>query len=153
MRRFGIYLWRLCVLVSGFVLAMVGAAGFMLVIAYGGLIAQEPEFVHLYGFGMVALTPVITLYVASHSFAPAMIALLIAEFWSVRDSLYYMAAGGAIGAYGIVEMRVRVPEFNPSTIAAIIAAGAVGGFIFWLFAGRSAGKWAEVETATYSEPE
>lgn len=153
MRRFGIYLWRLCVLVSGFVLAMVGAAGFMLVIAYGGLIAQEPEFVHLYGFGMVALTPVITLYVASHSFAPAMIALLIAEFWSVRDSLYYMAAGGAIGAYGIVEMRVRVPEFNPSTIAAIIAAGAVGGFIFWLFAGRSAGKWAEVETSTYSEPE
>ncbi len=120
------------------------------VVAYG-LVAPElsqfrsnPELFLFFLFIGSAAGVVTPFYV----FAPSFIAILIAEMFSLRSVLYYALAGGLIGAlaYFMTDMASRMAGRGtvvPITqeLQWLTAAGIVAGFVYWLIAGRSAGKW------------
>jgi hypothetical protein len=119
-------------------------------IAYG-LIAPEipelrgaPEFALLLLFFGGAAGVVTPFYV----FAPSFIAILAAEMLSLRSVLYYAIAGALIGAlaYFTTDVSARIAGNGPvvpitQELQWLTAAGIIAGFVYWLIAGRKAGKW------------
>jgi hypothetical protein len=81
--------------------------------------------------------------IAFFAFVPAMIAILLAESFSWRSILYYALAGGAIGFFFGTILPTEEPGRMFLTRGAEIMAGAgvAAGLIYWLFAGRNAGRW------------
>jgi H+/Cl- antiporter ClcA len=84
-------------------------------------------------------------------FAPSFAVIFIGEMLSLRSILYYALCGALIGAmaYFLSDMTARMQGAGtvvPLTreLQFLAAAGIVGGFVYWLIAGRSAGKWKGV---------
>ena len=124
------------------------------VVAYG-LVAPElsdftrgsPEYFLVLLFLGGAAGMVTPVYV----FAPSFIAILVAEMFSLRSVLYYALCGAFIGALAYFLTDVSARMQGTGTVAPITrelqyltAAGIIAGFVYWLIAGRSAGKWKEV---------
>lgn len=92
-----------------------------------------------------------TSFTGAVGFLPVVMLIALAEFFKVRSLLAYAAVGAvllALGLYGGVnptgEESIDNPPprvTRPYEIAA--ASGAVFGLVFWLFAGRNAGRWRE----------
>jgi hypothetical protein len=81
---------------------------------------------------------------------PALVLIAVAEGYGIRSFLYYATAGAVLGwlAYMGSGFGVRFEETTdiaPVTHAAelVVAAGIAGGLVYWLFAGRNAGRWRE----------
>jgi hypothetical protein len=83
-------------------------------------------------------------------FLPILIAVVLAEAFSIRSLLIQAAAGAAIlllgyysaGLTSTYEESIDHPPPPISREAEIAAAvGAVFGFTYWLIAGRNAGRW------------
>lgn len=74
----------------------------------------------------------------------ALIAATIGEWQSIRGWTYYVITGIAIAAAGFAALysseNVGQPTIvNRYALLAYFSAGIVGGFVYWLFAGRGAG--------------
>jgi H+/Cl- antiporter ClcA len=91
-----------------------------------------------------------TSFVGATGFVPALLLIILAEAARMRNVLYYGVAGAVVGlaAYfgSDVEFRLEnttdvAPAFHPLQLAA--GAGIVGGLVYWLLAGRNAGRWRE----------
>jgi len=87
---------------------------------------------------------------ATIMFLPMLIAVVLAEAFSLRSILIYAAGGAAMmlfayygagfgGSYEESIDRAPPPISHEAEIAA--AAGAAFGFIYWVVAGRNAGRW------------
>ena len=81
------------------------------------------------------------------SFLPAAIVILLAEARGYRSSVFYCVVGAVIGlgtAGSSIPFRGSGdwPDM-PLWIAAFVGAGIVGGFIYWLVAGRNAGRLSD----------
>lgn len=83
---------------------------------------------------------------ATYIFALSSVAILIAEILSLRSALYYALAGPLIGALAYFMSDVAARVSGKGTVVPftqelqwLAVAGIVGGFIYWLIAGRSAG--------------
>ncbi|MBX3523488.1 MAG: hypothetical protein KF748_09885 [Xanthobacteraceae bacterium] len=81
-------------------------------------------------------------------FAPAFVAILIAEMFSLRSVIYYALGGAVIGAlaYFMTDASAHLQgkgAVMPITdeLQWLAAAGIIAGFVFWAIAGRGAGKW------------
>jgi len=85
-------------------------------------------------------------------FLPTLIAVVLAEAFSLRSLLVYAAGGAAMMLFAYYGAgfgrtyeesidRPPPPISREGEIAA--AAGAVFGFTYWLIAGRNAGRWRE----------
>jgi hypothetical protein len=79
-------------------------------------------------------------------FLPSLLAIALAEGFALRSSVVYGVIGGALtlaAAYGLDFFRDVAPA--GSEIArgreVFAAAGIAGGLVYWLFAGRNAGRW------------
>lgn len=82
-------------------------------------------------------------------FAPAVIILLICEMFRLRSIFVYLAIGGAFGVMGAYVPAPDVDSAVPvSEDRILIAAGLIGGVIYWLLAGRSAGFVVRVPRAS-----
>ncbi len=86
--------------------------------------------------------------VGAYAFLPALILIGIAEGVAIRSIFYYALGGAAIGllAYFGTNMSVRLEETTDMPPVAfglqlVAAAGIVAGFVYWLIAGRNAGRW------------
>ena len=92
--------------------------------------------------------------IAFLAFVPAMIAILLAESFSWRSILYYALTGGAIGLF----FGTILPTDEPGRVfltrgAEIMAgAGVAAGLVYWLFAGRNAGRWHEPAATETPKP-
>lgn len=84
------------------------------------------------------------------TFLPALALIAIAETFDIRSVLYYGFGGLAIGAlayFGVREsISVQLENTTDLTPVAfsrtmIAASGIIGGFVYWLIAGRKAGAW------------
>lgn len=75
------------------------------------------------------------------AFVPAGLAILAAETLRLRSILYHLLAGGLI-ALALVA-ATWIPEAGPVSMPPdwnlFLAAGFVGGFVYWLIAGRGSG--------------
>lgn len=86
--------------------------------------------------------------IATHSgvfAAPfALVAAAISEWQSIRTWVYHTLAGLAIAMAGFIalyssEVAGQPTIINNTALAAYLSAGAVAGFVYWLFSGRFAG--------------
>jgi hypothetical protein len=139
---------RTLVITFGFLLSCMAAA---FIIAYGLVVPEfsdfargSPEYFMVLLFLGGAAGVVTPFYV----FAPSFLAILIAEIFSLRSVLYYALCGALIGAlaYFLSDVTARMQGAGtvvPLTreLQFLTAGGIVAGFVYWLIAGRNAGKW------------
>ena len=128
-------LLRLIVVVPLAYVAAVIAAGFVVAWSlFGPGLDGEP--IDFFAGSVIA----VSLMAGAVSFVPALVAVVLAEAFAWRSAFTYLAVGGAIGFAtdrladfaGPVELAGRRPVLY-------LAAGFVGGFVYWAIAGRSAG--------------
>jgi hypothetical protein len=97
---------------------------------------SDPVFV----VSFTASVFILVFWTGAVAFAPAVLAIVLAEIFAWRSVLYYLLVGGAIGLLSdqFAGQYGRF-EFVDRRIAIFLAAGFVGGFTYWLIAGQSAG--------------
>lgn len=86
--------------------------------------------------------------VGAYAFLPALALIGIAEAFDIRSIFYYALGGAAIGLLGYfgTNMSVQIEETTDMPPVAfglqlVLASGIIAGFVYWMIAGRSAGKW------------
>ncbi|MTH99276.1 translation initiation factor IF-3 [Roseibium sp. RKSG952] len=79
--------------------------------------------------------------IGSIAFLPAFVAITLAEIFGWRSILYYLSVAGLIGfvAWNSDGAAVLTAARPGTTVA--LSAGFIGGFVYWLIAGRRAGCW------------
>jgi hypothetical protein len=126
---------RLIILVPiGYIAALIAGALIITIALFGGQI--EPETSPI----IIGVAIGVTLYGGLTTFLPALLAVVLAEIFSWRSVFYWLAAGGVIGvlaseitkAYGGFDFTVHL-------LPIYLAGGFVGGFVYWLIAGRDSG--------------
>ncbi len=82
------------------------------------------------------------------AFVPAVVIVAIAETFDIRSIFYYAIGGGLIAALAwySTDMSVQLENTTdlspvPYGLQLVAAAGIIGGFVYWLLAGRKAGLW------------
>lgn len=128
-----LYLIRFALITIGFVCATFAASLFlnMLLIGSTEWLGGEGPFLYL-------TTPVFASAIGHSVLVPAALIIIYAELTAWRDWLFY-ALGGAATAVVIIVWKWRPQTEDISTFAAILATGVVGGFVYWMISGRSAG--------------
>ncbi len=132
----------LLVLPFGFIVAC-AAAGAALVLALAGGPDGWRAFAHQAAFDndglFVVAGGVAGIAVAVFVAVPAFVFILLAELFRWRSIFIYLAAGGLLGLSGsVLPIEDIFPELQ-ADMKMLAAAGVVGGFVYWLIAGRSAG--------------
>jgi len=128
-----LYLIRFALITIGFVCATFAASLFlnMLLIGSTEWLGGEGPFLYL-------TIPVFASAIGHSVLVPAALIIIYAELTAWRDWLFY-ALGGAATAVVIIVWKWRPQTEDISTFAAILATGVVGGFVYWMISGRSAG--------------
>lgn len=93
------------------------------------------------GFGFI--------FVSGFALVPALIVVLVTEAFSIRSALAYAIGGGLVG----VGCYLGLVPFDPGTLhfdgivrrhlEIMTGAGIVGGLVYWVIAGRTAGLWRD----------
>ncbi len=102
----------------------------------------EDGVVHLaFAFG--------ALFLSGTALLAGLLVIVLAEVIAVRTLLFYAAGGAFVGVLAYAALG----HFEPGTwqvrglyrreFEIMAAAGIVAGFVYWLFAGRNAGRWRE----------
>jgi hypothetical protein len=95
-----------------------------------------------------------TSFVGAVAIMPAALLIVISEAARLRSFLFYGVGGALVGlaSYYGSDISVRLenttdvpPVANALQLAA--AAGIIGGLVYWLVAGRNAGRWREPKAA------
>jgi hypothetical protein len=152
MIRFISYLLRFALIILGYLLAVLAACAFMLVLGWGGIIGQQPDQGELVAFAVTLSLPVAAAFAGYYSFLPAMIFAVIAEILGKRSWLFHAIGGMAVAT---AALAARPEDMgHPGIFMIVLAAGAVGGTVYWLVAGRSSGKTLDraAETLTPTSP-
>jgi len=140
--RFLGYLWRFAVILVGFIVGVSAASLFFNLLAMGA--AGWAETAPFMASGPIYFTVfLLATYFGYHAFTPALFVILATEFLGRRDWLT-QALGGAVaaGLGTVLAWRQDGGErADAGLLAVLVAAGIVGGFAYWLVAGRQAGVW------------
>ncbi len=142
-------LGRIIVILFGLFMAT-AAAGIAAAIALLGaelhMVGADPV-AHVFFWGTAAFASGVTILIG---FLPILIAVVLAEAFSIRSLVIQAAAGATIlllgyysaGFTGSYEELIDYPPPPISRQAEIAAAvGVVFGVTYWLIAGRNAGRW------------
>lgn len=89
----------------------------------------------------VAAVTLMTVWAGMISALPALLAVIFAELFGWRSVLFYFLVGGMIGliADQVSKLAIDPVPYGGRTVI-MLAAGFVGGFVYWLIAGRLAGQ-------------
>jgi hypothetical protein len=142
MSRVFSYIGRFLMVTIGFVFAVTAACAFLLFLLWGGLVRGDEDLQTPLGVAAGFSLPIVTAFAARYSFFPMMLVVLIAETGSRRSWLYH-ALGGMFVALAAIVLRANAGALSnpgPGLLAAGLAAGAIGGTVYWLIAGRSSGR-------------
>jgi hypothetical protein len=125
----------------------VGIAAALLFLVGGSWVGDELRAVvpadPLIGQAAPVFGVVIFAWTVAHALTalPALIAVVVGEALKLRTWMYYVLAGGAAcGAIPLLAVPAGEAPMLPSGhyMAIFAAAGFVGGFVYWLLAGRNA---------------
>jgi hypothetical protein len=142
MSRVFFYIGRFFIICLAYIIAVTAACGFLLFLLWGGLVRGDADLQTPLGVAAGLSLPVVSVFAARYAFFPMMLAVLVAEAGNRRSWLFHALAGMAVA---VAAMAVRANSDslgNPGSgiVIAAIAAGAVGGSVYWLIAGRSSGR-------------
>ncbi len=138
---------RLFVIFFSLVLAIIAAG---LALALGVMV---PDFVTVTTdpvehFTFFAVQFFATGFVGFVAFVPAAVLIAIAETFDIRSIFYYAIAGAAIGLFAYYGSDLSAALENTTDLPPVsfglqlvAASGIIGGFVYWIFAGRKAGFW------------
>jgi hypothetical protein len=93
----------------------------------------------MYGFGFI--------FISGFALLPAMIVVAITEAFSIRSALAYAVGGALVGLacyLGLVPFDTETLRFDGIVrrhLEIMTGAGIVAGLVYWLIAGRNAGRW------------
>jgi len=95
-----------------------------------------------------------TSFVGAVAFLPALVVFVIAEAVRLRNFLYYGVGGALVGLASYYGSDISVRLENTTDVAPVgnalqlaAAAGIIGGLVYWVIAGRNAGRWREPRTS------
>jgi phosphotransferase system glucose/maltose/N-acetylglucosamine-specific IIC component len=110
------------------------------------LVTMSSDPVEKFAFFAIAFFS--TSFVGATAFIPAVILITVAETFDIRSIFYYAIGGGLIAAVVWYMADISVQLENTTDLSPIgyglqlvAAAGIIGGFVYWLLAGRKAGMW------------
>lgn len=93
------------------------------------------------------------LFLSGTALLPGLVLIAVAEVLSLRGALFYASIGALTG----VAVYASLGHFDSQTwsfaglarreLEIMAAAGIVGGWVYWLLAGRNAGRWRETRQA------
>jgi hypothetical protein len=147
MSRVGAYLLRCVVILAGYAVASLAASAFLHVVffAWAGFEPKDAPALTLASF--VFSIPFVALFVAYFAFVPAAAVILVAEVLAKRAWLFYAIGGAVVAAIFLGFLHEAAdPDFEVTgagPMLAVVGGGIVGGFFYWLSAGRWAGVWYE----------
>lgn len=131
---------RIIAALIGFILAVLAAAVFMLAASVGLTPADPADGVWFWSYFGVG-TAFTASYLGAMALAPWVVVVIVGEAFRLRSMLVYLIAGGLLGslpALGLAPLMHPL-DGDPRRTAILIATGIVGGFVYWLAAGRMAG--------------
>jgi hypothetical protein len=142
MTRLLSHIFRFVVIAIAYVLAVLAACGFALFLIWGGVTRGEPGLELPAGIAASLTLPIITVFAARYAFFPMLALIVWAEVGNRRSWLFHALAGMAAGLAALVIRANDLGLANPSPgiMMGVLAAGAVGGTVYWLIAGRNSGK-------------
>jgi hypothetical protein len=89
-----------------------------------------------------ATVMVTTMWTGAVAILPAAIAIAVGEAFAVRSALYYFLSGGLIALIADQASDLVIAlSFPGRRLVIMLAAGFVGGFVYWAIAGQRAGDW------------
>lgn len=151
MTEVGAYLLRFAVIIFGYAVAVFAASAFLNLLSLGAIDWRQDELPWV----AAGTIPMVALLIGYLAFIPAVPAILLAEMLARRDWLFYAIAGAVVAAVVVAylwqangsleDAGVAGWELiDPGTLDAgfvmmMIGGGIVGGFAYWLVAGRWAG--------------
>ena len=136
---------RIVVILLGFVLASLAAA----LVVVGAVAFPDWSEVDI-GLDESTRTVLVAfgfIFVSGFALVPALIMALITEAFAVRSLLFYAVGGAMIGAVcylSVVPFDSESWSFNGIVhreLEVMTGAGIVAGFVYWVIAGRNAGRW------------
>jgi hypothetical protein len=87
------------------------------------------------------------------SFLPSLVVIVAAELFRWRSILFWLAAGGLVGVLAAQVTRGWGGlDFMDDLFTPCLAAGFVGGFVYWLIAGRDSGLTDSPSASGAGEP-
>ena len=149
----GNFILRLITIGFGFCLAILAAGIFVgfgfynEILTTGSLINQWEE--ELYSVISLGIGFASTILIGIYSLAVAAIIIAIAELMRWKGMVTNLIMGGgcagflALNNQGLVQRPDEIPAFdsNYGSLLVALSAGFIGGFVYWLIAGRRAGDW------------
>ena len=139
---------RLFVIAFAFVVACF-VAGSIVVVA---ILFPEVSAIDVAGIDPNALNIILGfgfIFVSGFALLPAVVVVAVTELFNVRGVLAYAIGGAVVGLacyLGLVPFDTDTMQFNGIVrrhLEVVTGAGIVGGLIYWLIAGRNAGRWRE----------
>jgi hypothetical protein len=142
MSRLLSHIFRFFVIAFAYLLAVTAACAFTLFLIWGGVTRGEPGLELPAGIAAGLSMPIITVVAARYAFFPMLALILWAEVANKRSWLFHALAGMAAGlaALAIRANDMALANPGPGIMMGVLAAGAVGGSVYWLLAGRNSGK-------------
>jgi len=146
---------RLFVIFFGLCLALLAAA---MVLSYGissGLLAEfigsenlqaidETEWGYaILAIAFVGIGFVTSFQLASLALLPIILAITVSEMMRWNGMVTHLVLGGLSSLFVVFTQLPQGATPSEGTVIVTLAMGFVGGFFYWLIAGRGAGNWQE----------
>ena len=144
---------RLFVTLVGFIVAIAVAALF-LVVASTGLHPAPADATVRWWFEFTLALGYATSLIGAAAFVPMAVLIIVSESLAIRAIVAYIAFGAALGGAAALGLSSRFSPAGQDATGAtlLVATGIVGGCVYWLIAGRTAGLTARVPSSPRETP-
>jgi hypothetical protein len=164
MALFGNFIVRFIMICIAFTLAVMCAGIFVGIGFYNEIINTRPLLdsweEEMFAFMSVGVGFASTLLIGAYSYGVVAILIAIAELMRWKGMVTNLVMGGMCGLFMILTSRnlthgsqgpmdIGADDYGPLLVA--LSAGFIGGFVYWLIAGRRAGDWLGSITSASSK--
>jgi hypothetical protein len=140
---------RLVAILFGLALAFLAAGIFISFGLFGGYFLDFVQQADLQGgegppmaaFAVFAVGLLSSFKIASLALAPSAFAILVAELMGWRGLTVNLVLGGIVGLATGWIVSGGHSQMSQGALLVLLATGFIGGFFYWLIAGRGAGGW------------
>lgn len=144
MAQIGNFILRFIVIGFGFSLAIFAAGLFIGYGFYNEILSTEPpmqmweeEFFSVISMGVGVAS---TMLIGAYGIGVVAIVIILAEVMRWNGIVSNLVMGGACALY-LALTHFGGEGISDGALLVSLSAGFIGGFVYWLIAGRSAGKW------------